>query len=229
MNTQSRIRTIFFAGVIATSMLMGGNLLSAQSAPTFTTSGTINVRSGDGTQFTIRDTVNGVLTITGRNNFDANRNCTGNFPTDADMWLRVDNNGVEGWVSRCIGEIDGSLSALPVVSPSNAVLIDNQVNTSAFLSGNLLGDEPSGKFVVAFVLSERGNVRENPSINANRIAVLTFSNDPDNATAIYVIGRSADGFWAQVQYTVGDTTTTGWMARTLLQLPSGWTTRVDAR
>jgi uncharacterized protein YgiM (DUF1202 family) len=223
---KNRARQLFGAIVLATSVVFVP-MIQAQSTPTYTTSGTVNVRSGDGRQYSIIATVNGVLTVTGRNNFDANFVCTGNATTDNANWLRVDNNGVEGWVALCAGDFDGSLASIGVVSPSNAVLTSDLEREPNYAEGNLLGDEPQGKFVVAYARGLFVNVRENPSRSANKLGVLRTVEGVD--TAVYVIGRTGDGFWAQVQYVDEGNTITGWVARYLLHLPQGWTTQVDVR
>lgn len=177
---------------------------------TVTVDEAINVRSGPGTEYTIRGVAkDGTLDITGRNDFDPARPCR-TFQGDLDMWVRVDLFGIEGWMARCIAQIDGDLSIVPVVEPADPRLIAD-LNPS---TGDVdeLGDPPVGlPYVVGNTLERRINLRAEPSLEADVISVVSVS-------GIYVVGSNADGSWAQV-YSNGQF---GWMARFLLSLPRDW-------
>lgn len=187
-------------------------LLAQDEATPATAAGSgVNVRSGPGTEYSLRGGfTNGKLTITGRNEFDTNRVCRGVPQFDLDMWLRVDFNGVEGWVAFCAVDVEGNFSVLPVVSPSDPMLISDIdfANNPEELS---LGEEPETPYVYG-VTRARVNLREGGSLNAPVIEELR------GGELIYVVGMSADGYWAQVK--IDDKS--GWIARYLLSLPYEW-------
>lgn len=170
----------------------------------------VNIRSGPGTDYTLRGgLINGRLTITGRNDFDTTRVCTGIVTTDLDMWLQVDFNGVEGWVARCAVETDTDLNSIAVVTPGSPMLIEevDYANNPSALS---LGDEPD-TFVYG-VTRARLNLREGAGLSSNIIQELR------GGELVYVIGMNADASWVQVE--VADMS--GWVARYLLSLPNDW-------
>lgn len=78
----------------------------------------VNVRRGPG----IGNRVRGVLRPSryleaiGYNGFDLDRNCSENLQNDLDMWIQVRFNEGEAWVARCVVEVLGDLSNLPVVA-----------------------------------------------------------------------------------------------------------------
>lgn len=170
----------------------------------------VNVRSGPGTQYSLRGGLNhGSLTITGRNEFDTNLVCTGIVGRDLDMWLQVDFNGVEGWVALCAVNIDADLTTIPVTTAGNPIMIEDidYANTPAAMS---LGDEPE-TFVYG-VTRARVNLREGAGLSSNVVQEIR------GGELIYVTGMNADASWVEVE--VGDVS--GWMARYLVSLPADW-------
>ena len=77
----------------------------------------VNVRRGPG----IGNRVRGVLRTgryleaIGTNGFDVDRTCSDTLSNDLDMWIQVSFNEGEAWVARCVVEVSGDVSTLPVV------------------------------------------------------------------------------------------------------------------
>lgn len=181
-----------------------------EASPASAAGSGVNVRSGPGTQYSLRGGLNnGSLTITGRTDFDTNRVCTGIVERDLDMWLRVDFNGVEGWVALCAVNVDADLSTIPVAAAGNPMLIEDidYANTPAAMS---LGDEPE-TFIYG-VTRARVNLREGAGLSSNVVQEIR------GGELIYVTGMNGDANWIQVE--VGDVS--GWMARYLVSLPANW-------
>jgi|GEM_PF-1942995 uncharacterized protein YraI len=215
-----------FAAGIAILVVAAVAPVLAQSAPTFTPNDLVNVRSGAGLRFSVLTTTTATVTITGRTDFDIDASCLALGLTGG--WLRVDINGIEGWVARCAGDVTGDLAGVPVLSGDTGMIVPTRGGSNA-LSGNLLGEsEPSGKYITGFVTASNANVRETPSVKAPVIARLSASTPI--ATAVYVIGRNETGSWVRVQFVNAEgVTQTGWMARFLLQLPRTWQQAVDVQ
>ena len=186
-------------------------LFAQDSATPATAEGTgVNIRSGPGTDYSLRGgLIKGSLTITGRNEFDTTRVCTNITARDLDMWLRVDYNGVEGWVALCAMDVDVDLATIPVVESSNPLMIED-IDYSKNLATLNLGEEPE-TFVFG-VTRARLNLREGAGLNSNVIQELR------GAELVYVTGMNADASWVKVE--VGDVS--GWVARYLLSLPYEW-------
>lgn len=175
----------------------------------------VNVRSGDGTQYSMRGVLTkGSLSITGRNNFDPNRVCTGIVETDLDMWLRVDLYHVEGWVARCAVNVTGDIAGLPVVSPSNSMLI-TQISFDDLPQEQPLGDASVEKFVYG-VTRSGVNMREGASIGANVIEMLRAGE------LVYVVATNDDQSWVKVEIDGKS----GWVARYLMSLPKDWQSKL---
>jgi uncharacterized protein YraI len=179
-----------------------------------------NIRTGDGLEYSTRGTYyGGDLAVTGRNDFDASRVCVGDG-TDFDMWLRVDHFGVEGWIARCVVNVSGDLSTVPVVEPASPVLIrslyddDNEQPSLV----DEIGDAPSTAYVYGFTRS-RVNFRDGPGLTANILKSLAATQ------SVYVIGRNADNTWVQVMLN-GET---GWVARYLVFTPADWEATVPVK
>lgn len=179
----------------------------------------VNVRSGPGLQYSIRGELNTgeALTVTGRNNGDLNAVCRSNL--DLRVWLRVEYAGLEGWVARCAVIVEGDLAGLPVVNPT-APILTQDLYTEEALSTLVLdfGAEPTIAHVIGITRS-RVNFRETPSISAT-IKETLAAEQP-----VYVIGRTADNRWLQVQFR-GET---GWVAGYLLHLPYQWDQAIAVR
>jgi len=185
--------------------------LFAQDEVTPTASGTgVNVRSGPGTEYSLRGgLIRGSLTITGRNNFATDRICTGIVTSDLDMWIRVDYNGVEGWVALCAVNIDTDLDSIPVASPSHPILVED-INYATNPSAVPLGERPE-TFVFGATRA-RVNMRTGAGLDNNIISELR------GGETVYVIGHNEDASWVQVDVDG----TTGWVARYLMSLPQDW-------
>ena len=206
--------------------------MMAQDTQTVTTvGGNIVVRSGPGLQYMGIGNLpeDGRLTVTGRNDFDTTRRCVTPFEVTADMWLRVDLQGVEGWVARCAVIYNGQLSQLPVAEPINP--IETYVGDLNVLLEYVMGDAPDTTYVVGHTRYPRLYVHQNPSLTSDSVLAQVGS--------MYVIGQSADGYWVQVQYDIEThavpnpdahtDTRTGWVARYLMLLPSGWETTLPMK
>ncbi len=193
----------------------------AQEAVTVTTGDSaVNVRTGGGLEYSTRSTFySGTLTVTGRNDFDAERVCRGT-DADLDMWLRIEQHGVEGWVSRCAVVVSGDLAGVPVVEPTAPVLIralyDDENKLPELVEE--IGEAPKGDHVVGTTRA-RVNFREAPGLTAPVIKSLAATQ------SVYVTGRNDSGTWLQVMIE-GET---GWIARYLVLMPQGWEAKVTAK
>lgn len=56
------------------------------------------------------------IDITGWNGWEAGRTCSPTFENDLDMWVEVRLNDRTGWIARCVLEIYGEVTDLPLVS-----------------------------------------------------------------------------------------------------------------
>ncbi|MCU0499567.1 MAG: SH3 domain-containing protein [Anaerolineae bacterium] len=179
----------------------------------------VNVRSGPGLQYSIRGEFNtgSGLVVTGRNNADPNSACLSTF--DVRVWLRVEYQGLEGWVARCAVLVDGDLAGLPVVNASAPILTQDLYTEEALNDVQVdIGPKPTIAHVIGITRS-RVNFRESPNINAGIKQTLA------DAQPVYVIGRSSDNRWLQIQFD-GET---GWVAGYLLHLPYQWDQGIAVR
>jgi len=185
--------------------------LFAQDEVAPAASGTgVNVRSGPGTEYSLRGgLIRGSLTITGRNNFATDRICTGILGQDLDMWLRVDYNGVEGWVALCAVNVDADLNTIPVTSPSHPILIED-IDYAENPAAQSLGDEPD-TFVLGTTRA-RVNMRTGAGLGNDIITELR------GGELVYVTDHNEDASWVKVEVEGN----TGWVARYLLSLPQDW-------
>ena len=212
---------------VACLILLIATTTYAQDTPnTIAIGERVNVRSGPGIEYTVRGgagSSGGVLTVTGKTDFDASRVCTGIWERDKVLWLRVDLEGIEGWVNFCAGDFEGNIDSLPVVDPMYPVL---QIRDRRRRFVDQLGTAPDSPYVLARVRVVSIQLRESPSLSAEVI---------DNATLyseIYVTGRSSDGIWVRVEYSNKiqacyiDPCTghpiSGWMPKFLLNYPVDW-------
>ena len=58
------------------------------------------------------------IDITAWNGWEAGRTCSPAFENDLDMWVEVRLNDRTGWIARCVLEIYGEVTDLPLVSAS---------------------------------------------------------------------------------------------------------------
>src|SRR5262245_45190857 len=109
-----RRSSAIFATIAA--VLVGTTIAIAQDVTTRGTS--VNIRAGAGTEYVVRAVLNNGFSVmaTGRSNFDPNISCD-EYPNNgnSDQWLRVMHGELEGWVNRCVVEITGDVTGLPVV------------------------------------------------------------------------------------------------------------------
>jgi uncharacterized protein YraI len=234
------MRNLFSFLLLFVLLILVSNAL-AQDTPTFTVnvgeqsiehrSHALNVRSGASREYTVRGVVadGDVLTVTGRTAFDTNRTCDGYYNANTDMWLRVDFQGIEGWVGYCLGQFQGDLNSVPVTEPIYPVL-RRQARYGyihSFPSGlDELGSAPLMPYIRGNVRYSRINLRRNPVLDGEIIDILT-------SESVYVIGCSANRQWLKVTYLGispfnrvwwrGAEPQTGWIAaNTLFTLPQGW-------
>jgi len=199
-----------------------------------------NIRSGPSTEYSVRagfwSPVQ--LSVTGKSVLEGETACVEDDNYNNDLWLRVDIQGIEGWVNFCVVRFDGDLDTLPVVEPAYPEL-DEWINQATVpLDGiffsvirDELGEAPDTPYVIASTRTQNFiHLRENPDLGANILDHLS-------GEQVYVTGVSADGVWLQVEYdaklsscyadaeSVDDCPlerVTGWVARYLLSLPQDW-------
>ena len=58
------------------------------------------------------------INIVGWNGWTAGRICSPTFKNDLDMWVQVQSGEQRGWIARCVLQIRGQISNLPIVSAS---------------------------------------------------------------------------------------------------------------
>lgn len=58
----------------------------------------------------------GWIDIVGWNGWKDGRECSATFSNDLDMWVQVQSGEQRGWIARCILDIKGNISNLPIVS-----------------------------------------------------------------------------------------------------------------
>lgn len=212
--TSGTFKKFAFALVFATSV--ASIPAFAQTAPTIDTSGVVNIRSGAATTYTVLAVQDGVFTITGRTETGFDDNCVSELSEQG--WVRISFAGGEGWINGCIGELTGDVKAVPVVTPSNPVLITVANRNVTTVEGDLLLEDVTG--VIAFVQARVVNVRQSPAVSSAKVGQLRKT--ADGETYLYAIGRNEAGTWVQVTYNDGKVVVTGWVARFLLQMPSDW-------
>ncbi|GEM_PF-1152605 len=80
----------------------------------------VAIRTGPGLEFRrIGRLAQGAwINITGWNGWEAGRTCTPDFESDLDMWVEVLTFPAEqrGWIARCVLNIIGDVTALPLVN-----------------------------------------------------------------------------------------------------------------
>ncbi len=58
------------------------------------------------------------IDITGWNGWEEGRTCSPTFENDLDMWVEVKFGSSTGWIARCVLEIYGTVTDLPIVAAS---------------------------------------------------------------------------------------------------------------
>jgi uncharacterized protein YraI len=111
--------------------------------------------------------------------------------TEDSEWLRIDFNGQEAWIAFFVVNVEGELSALPVLTSPEAL------QTQAAASQSL---EVTTRF--------NANLRSTPNRNAELLVVI-----PHN-TRLRTTARSVDGEWLHVEYNG----ITGWLVTSLVSI-----------
>jgi uncharacterized protein YgiM (DUF1202 family) len=80
----------------------------------------VNIRSGPGLSYRA---IGGLrqgrwIDIVGWNGWEEGRVCSSAFEADLDMWVQVQFGERRGWIARCVLDIRGRLTDLPVVNAS---------------------------------------------------------------------------------------------------------------
>ena len=79
----------------------------------------VAIRSGPGREFPRISYLkkDGWIDIVGWNGWKDGRICTTDFEGDLDMWVQVQfGSGQRGWIARCVLDIRGRLTLLPIVT-----------------------------------------------------------------------------------------------------------------
>jgi len=190
-----------------------------------------NIYSGTNRRLAVRTVVPaGILTVTGKSEFHDEWICTGIYDHDRNMWLRVDVEGIEGWIQFCRVDFVGSVNDLPTAEPiAPLIRRPKRYIYYGIASGfrlDTLGDPPSHPYFVSNMRSGTVNLRELPSVESEIIEIAT-------AEQVYVIGRNRDNTWLYVTYSgispfdrdtwsQGSKVQIGWIAGYLLTKPDGW-------
>lgn len=217
MNARTKFSffVLLFALVIAAFALPA---FAQEVSPSISTTVAVNVRSGPGTEYTIRGVLFDSAPAIGRNDFAADRICLGR-DSDLNMWIRIDFKGLDGWVARCAVNFTGSIASLPVASPSNPLLVANmEPMTENVLRTEINALAPDGAYVVGYTRA-RVNIRTAPSLSADVRDIAAPVED------FFVTGRTADNRWVEVTY--GDKS--GWVARFLMLLPADWDRNIPVK
>jgi len=172
------------------------------------------LRSGPGLEFVDRGTITDPfsLPVTGRNDFPADSQCTGQYAHDIAMWLRVQFNEIEVWIWRChpAVEVNGDIGALPIVEPAFPLREDAPIFPVRELRW-INNNEPEGKYLFGNIRTE-ALVHASPDLGSEIIGSLGFGR------LVYVIGRTQAGGWAKIYYRGNE----GWVVSHLIHITEGW-------
>jgi hypothetical protein len=80
--------------------------------------GAVSIRSGPGTSYPRIGGLNdqGWIDIIGWNGWSVGRECSAVFARDLDMWVQVRRGEQIGWIARCVLDIRGRVTDLPIVT-----------------------------------------------------------------------------------------------------------------
>ena len=80
----------------------------------------VSIRNGPGLEYKRISflAVDNWIDIVGWNGWDEGRECSAQFERDLDMWVQVPVGSGYGWIARCVLDIRGVLTDLPIVSVS---------------------------------------------------------------------------------------------------------------
>ncbi len=78
------------------------------------------IRSGPGLSYRPISSLkkDGWIDIVGWNGWEDGRTCIGDFKSTLDMWVQVQFGERRGWIARCVLDIRGQLTKLPIVTAS---------------------------------------------------------------------------------------------------------------
>ncbi len=78
------------------------------------------IRSGPGVSYRPISSLkkDGWIDIVGWNGWEDDRTCVGDFKSTLDMWVQVQFGERRGWIARCVLDIRGQLTKLPIVTAS---------------------------------------------------------------------------------------------------------------
>jgi uncharacterized protein YraI len=191
----ARLLAILFVLLVITASM---TVAAAQSSPTTITPAenvpAVNVRSGPGTEYTVRFALNAgqTLVATGRTEAAA---CIGN--AEVDGWVRITvSETIEGWVSLCAVEVSGDVDALPVAEPAFPELIA-EAEPLAVLEGGSSFTKPD-------LVAETNSavvMRSEPWLGSEALGIV-----PANA-AVELMQMTTNMGWVQAQF--GDAA--GWL------------------
>jgi uncharacterized protein YgiM (DUF1202 family) len=180
----------------------------AAAANTSADNGTNNANNGTGS--TSGSTTGSDTSGTGNTN-NAAGNTTGNLgnsttsnPNRA-VWLRINFNGQEGWVSSTVVTFTGDMTTLQAVQPGETAVLRNGQNNGQNANNNQsLSD-------VVVITRFNTNLRQSFSTSSELLATIPFS------TTLNILGRSQDNRWLRVSYN-GQT---GWVSSGLVAFNRG--------
>jgi uncharacterized protein YgiM (DUF1202 family) len=123
--TRPARRSLAIALLLLVSLFAGLLGASAQATFTVTAIGTVNVRSGPGTTYSIIGRLfdNQSVTAAGRS-------------STANEWLRIDYQGAEGWVSASYVVLGGDPTTLDIVSAASAETFAGNTGVLVTLEGS---------------------------------------------------------------------------------------------
>ncbi len=105
-----------YAGPTATTD--PNNLVSLSGVGGQAVSANVAIRSGPGLDYPRISYLpkSGWIDIVGWNGWDTKRTCAADFQSTLDMWVQVQFGERRGWIARCVLDIRGQLTKLPLVS-----------------------------------------------------------------------------------------------------------------
>jgi uncharacterized protein YraI len=191
-------RLLFVLITLALAIVSGLTIAAAQENATTIKSAegvpAVNVRSGPGTDYTVRFALNAgqTLVATGRTEATA---CTGNTQTDG--WLRIAvSETIEGWVNVCAITISGDVNALPVAEPTYPEKIEDAEPLAVLEGGtNFTNPDMIAETTAPVVM------RTEPWLGAEELGIV-----PADAS-VELVQMTTNMGWIQAKF--GDVT--GWV------------------
>jgi uncharacterized protein YgiM (DUF1202 family) len=130
-------------------------------------------------------------------------NSTTSNPNRA-VWLRINFNGQEGWVSSSVVTFTGDMTTVQFVQPGATAVLRNGQNNGQNGNNQSLSD-------VVVVTRFNTNLRQSFSTSSQLLATIPFS------TTLTILGRSQDNRWLRVSYN----NQTGWVSSGLVAFNRG--------